>query len=120
MEREGQDPTTNLMDSPPRVVLGAVDLHIVKGPDRGASVRLGPNKIRVGTAAGCDVRLGDATVSRLHCEIHLQRTGIRVTDLDSTNGTFVEGVRVFDAELPSGGLVSIGETVLRLVPANEP
>jgi DNA-binding NtrC family response regulator len=41
---------------------------------------------------------------------------LRLTDLGSTNGTFVDGVRVFDAELRGGETVRVGETLLRVEP----
>ncbi|MGK3993058.1 sigma 54-interacting transcriptional regulator [Sorangium sp. So ce1024] len=112
--------TTSLMARAPRVALDALDLHVIAGPDRGAHRRLGPGKVRVGTAPGCDVRLRDPTVSRVHCELEVHGEGVRITDLESTNGTLVDGVRVHDAELTAGGTVSVGETVLRLELAGEP
>ncbi|MEO5728563.1 MAG: sigma 54-interacting transcriptional regulator [Byssovorax sp.] len=117
---DAADLTTSLMARPPRAVLEAFDLHVIAGPDAGAHRRLGPGRIRVGTAPGCDVRLGDPTVSRLHCQLEIHGHGVHVTDLESTNGTFVDGVRVYSAELSAGGTVTIGATVLRLELTGEP
>jgi transcriptional regulator with PAS, ATPase and Fis domain len=117
---DAADLTTSLMTRPPRAVLEAFDLHVIAGPDAGAHRRLGPGRIRVGTAPGCDVRLGDPTVSHLHCQLEIHGHGVHVTDLESTNGTFVDGVRVYSAELSAGGTVTIGATVLRLELTGEP
>jgi len=114
------DLKTSLMARAPKAVLESFDLHVVSGPDRGAHRRLGPGKIRVGTAPSCDVRLSDPTVSRLHCQIEVHGHGVRVTDLDSTNGTLVDGVRVYDADLVAGGSVTVGGTTFRLEFAGEP
>jgi hypothetical protein len=120
MAQEPDDLTTSLVARAPRALLKALDLHVLSGADRGAHHRLGPGKVRVGTSPGCDVRLSDPTVSRLHCQIEVHERGVRVTDLESTNGTFVDGVRVYDAELSAGGTVTLGEAVLRLDLAGEP
>jgi hypothetical protein len=117
---DAADLTTSLLARPPRAVLEAFDLHVIAGPDAGAHRRLGPGRIRVGTAPACDVRLGDPTVSHLHCQLEIHGHGVHVTDLESTNGTFVDGVRVYSAELSAGGTVTIGATVLRLELTGEP
>lgn len=114
------DLKTRLLSRPPTAVFKAVDLYILAGPDRGAHHRIGAGKVRVGTASRCEVRLSDPTVSRLHCEIDVQKSGFRVTDLDSTNGTFIDGVRIFSAELAAAGTVAVGGTHLRLELADEP
>jgi transcriptional regulator with PAS, ATPase and Fis domain len=115
-----EDLKTSLVARAPRASISAFDLHVLAGPDQGAHRRLGPGKVRVGTAPSCTVRLADPTVSRLHCELEVHGHGVRVTDLDSTNGTFLDGVRAYDAELGAGGTVNVGTTVLRLEPAGEP
>jgi transcriptional regulator with PAS, ATPase and Fis domain len=117
---DASDLTTSLLARPPRAVLEAFDLHVIAGPDAGAHRRLGPGRIRVGTAPACDVRLGDPTVSHLHCQLEIHGHGVHVTDLESTNGTFVDGVRVYSAELNAGGTITIGSTVLRLELTGEP
>jgi transcriptional regulator with GAF, ATPase, and Fis domain len=114
------DWTTSLLAGTPTVTLAAVDLHVVAGPDRGTARRLHPGVVRIGTAAGNDVQLSDQTVSRLHCQIRVEPYGFRVTDLDSTNGTYVDGVRIYDAELSGAGTILVGETALRMELANEP
>jgi transcriptional regulator with PAS, ATPase and Fis domain len=114
------DLKTSLVARAPRATISAFDLHVLAGPDAGTHRRLGPGKVRIGTAPSCGVRLADPTVSRLHCELEIHGQGVRVTDLDSTNGTFLDGVRAYDAELAAGGSVTVGTTVLRLEPAGEP
>ena len=61
-----------------------------------------------------DVVLSDRTVSRFHCEILLDEGAARVRDLESRNGTFVEGTRVIEAWLQDGAELRLGRTVLRV------
>ncbi|HUP23927.1 MAG TPA: FHA domain-containing protein, partial [Thermoanaerobaculia bacterium] len=54
-------------------------------------------------------------VSRLHCEI--RRTGVvtvRLRDVGSKNGAWVGGARVYDVELPAGGRIRIGDTLIEI------
>jgi transcriptional regulator with GAF, ATPase, and Fis domain len=111
---------TRLLDSAPKIALSSVELYVIAGPDRGLVRRLEPGRVRVGTAAGNHVILTDSTVSRLHCEIQVRPGGLRLLDLESTNGTFVNGVRVHDVELTPGSTVSVASTVLRLETVDEP
>ncbi len=71
--------------------------------------------IRVGKAGQAHLRLNDPNVSRQHCVIEIGDSGeVRLTDLESTNGTLVNGVKVSQAVLRPGDEVQIGDTKLRL------
>jgi Protein of unknown function (DUF3662)/FHA domain len=68
----------------------------------------------LGRGTEADVIVDDAGVSRRHAEIHTDGGRIRVIDLGSTNGTFVDGERVGErgGELSDGSRISIGRTRL--------
>ncbi|MFD4867251.1 FHA domain-containing protein, partial [Streptomyces sp. NPDC058412] len=100
--------------------LGAPQLHVVAGPDAGGVHLLHSGQIRVGRSADADVPLDDPDVSRLHCAVTVIRDGrVAVADLDSTNGTTLDGVPVGPqpVALPPGALLRVGESTLRLAPA---
>jgi DNA-binding NtrC family response regulator len=115
------DVATALHDlRPSQVTLRSGEIIVVEGPDRGTRLALNPLTIRVGTGDGCHLRLTDPTVSRLHFQLAPRSDGLRLTDVGSTNGTLVEGVRVRDADLLAGATVRIGATVLRIELGSEP
>src|SRR5438105_14710208 len=68
----------------------------------------------IGQQAANDVVLGDKTVSRFHCEILLDDGAARIRDLESRNGTWVDGTRVAEAWLRDGVELRLGRTVLRV------
>lgn len=68
----------------------------------------------LGGAEGVDVVIADPAVSRLHAELELLDSGLWVRDLESRNGTFVQGVRVTRACIPDGGLLRLGATDLTI------
>ena len=63
---------------------------------------------------GADIALEDAEVSRHHCIIEARERFINLKDLDSTNGTFLEGERVRAAVLQEGADFRIGSSLIRL------
>jgi DNA-binding NtrC family response regulator len=65
------------------------------------------------------MKLSDATVSRQHCEIALVSQGYAVRDLESTNGTFIDRVRIREAIIDRECKVRVGDTVLRIQPLDE-
>lgn len=72
--------------------------------------RLLPGSVRtLGRAAGADFILDVALVSRVHCRFTAMPDGsLEVRDLESTNGTFVNGQRTEVTRLSSGDRVQIG------------
>jgi len=66
----------------------------------------------VGRSAEADLRLADTGVSRSHAELRVEGDGVRVVDLQSTNGTLVNGRRIRDAVLSDGDRLDIGGTSL--------
>ncbi|WP_369169761.1 FHA domain-containing protein [Streptomyces sp. R28] len=110
------EPHPELDDAP-------TQLHVVAGPDAGGVHLLHGGEIRIGRSADADVPLDDPDVSRLHCAVTVAADGhVSVTDLDSTNGTTLDGTRVTarPVRFVPGALLRIGESALRLAPAGGP
>ena len=63
----------------------------------------------VGRVASCDLLVQDPTVSRHHAELELAGAGVRVRDVGSTNGTYLNGSRVTDALATPGSRISFGK-----------
>jgi hypothetical protein len=97
-----------------------IDARLREGPSGvGAGSLLLPNDDRyvldehpvvVGRSPDCDITIVDSNVSRRHAEIQPRGDGFVVVDLDSTNGTRVNGVRVGERELHDGDELAFGNT----------
>ena len=98
--------------------LGATfSLTVTEGPDTGTSFTIAPgqpSRVLVGQSPACDLRLGDRTASRRHAAFELMGDRLRLVDLASTNGTFVQGLAVNDVYLSGGELVRVGSTQIRV------
>jgi len=70
--------------------------------------------VLVGRHSESDLQLAMPDVSRRHCRFVLAETGWRVIDLSSTNGTFVNGVRVDEADLHAGDRVRVGSFIFEM------
>ena len=89
-------------------------LLVVNGPNRGTRFRVksdGPEVV-IGRSVGSAVRLDDVEVSRRHAVIRFSDDRFRIHDLDSANGTTVNGQRITEARLRHGDAVRIGLTQL--------
>jgi short-chain fatty acids transporter len=105
---------------PGRVVRHAkLRATITRGPDAGLSIDIAGAPVRVGTSAANDLVLTDDSVSRRHCEIEPLPEGLRVRDMGSTNGVSVGGIRLYDALLPHGTTVLLGDSELKITALSE-
>jgi transcriptional regulator with AAA-type ATPase domain len=94
--------------------LVALRVEVVQGPDAGRVLVASNDVVSVGSADGNDLVLDDATVSRFHLELERSATGVRISDLESTNGTFVGTTRIERAIVARDTLVGVGRAVLRV------
>jgi len=69
----------------------------------------------VGRAASSDIPIFDPTISRRHAKLISTGTAVRVSDLGSSNGTFVNGERVDDATVEEGDELVFGKVPFRLI-----
>ena len=88
-------------------------LDITAGPDAGRSWRSEGERCTIGVHSSCDLVLTDPTVSRFHCELTSDADLVRIRDLDSSNGTVLDGVPVRDALLRHGSSMKLGRSSLR-------
>ncbi len=96
----------------------ALALRFISGKYQGGefSVREG-QQIVIGRSSDLDMVLVEEMVSRRHARIEMQSGVIRIEDLGSTNGTFVNGEKVQRSELQEGDRVLIGTSILKVVPS---
>lgn len=74
--------------------------------------RFDATSVRIGAGTGSDLLIERPAVSSAHAEIMATPRGFKLKDLGSTNGTFVNGVRVLEAFLEDGCTVIIGDVSL--------
>lgn len=91
----------------------AVSISVIKGPSKGLTHQLAKPTISIGQTGGsADMEIDDAQVSRLHCAVDVTDGTVRLYDLDSASGTFVNDERIQAADLDHLSEFRVGSTSL--------
>lgn len=92
-------------------------VYIMNGPDKGLMYEVNKSPIHIGRAPENDVQIKDNSVSRVHVKIMKRGNKYFINDLESRNGTFIDGVRIgpgIEYEVKEGMPVAIGKTFFSL------
>jgi transcriptional regulator with GAF, ATPase, and Fis domain len=87
-------------------------LTVLSGPLAGRLFSLGAEGIGIGRHAGNGLQVNDPAASRHHCAVEPSEGGFRLRDLNSRQGTFVNGQPVHERLLEDGDLIAVGDTLL--------
>jgi hypothetical protein len=107
-EEEEEDPTQFYTGTDGFHLFRADEYHCLEvndGDKLAARYVVSPLGIKIGRTAPADVILADSRVSRAHCTVELAGKQLKVSDLKSTNGTFVDGERIVEPTLLEVGSV---------------
>lgn len=94
-------------------------LRVLTGPQAGLIVELKMGKNLIGRAPQCDIKLVSPGVSKEHTEITVLKEKIVITDLRSSNGTYLNGVRIQNGLLRLGDKLGIHDILADVIPAPE-
>ena len=94
-------------------------LLAVSGPLRDSTFVLSGEEIPVGRDSSNSLTISDPALSRRHCVITREGSAFRIRDLNSRNGTFVNGVAIKQSFLQHGDQISIGDSSFRLLLTDE-
>ncbi len=89
-----------------------VTFQILEGIDKGRIFRELPTPVTIGREEGNSLRLNDERVSRFHAKVQYDNGEIILTDLESTNGTRVNGNVVQIRRLRPGDRIGVGRSLL--------
>jgi pSer/pThr/pTyr-binding forkhead associated (FHA) protein len=92
--------------------MSTITLQVLDGADRGRVFANVPTPVTIGREEGNSVQLNDERVSRYHLKIQEDHDQIVLTDLDSTNGTKVNGEETQIRILRPGDMISVGRSVI--------
>src|ERR1700746_345091 len=92
--------------------MAKVTFQVLEGIDKGRIFRELPTPVTIGREEGNILRLNDERVSRFHAKVQFDNSEIILTDLESTNGTRVNGNVVQIRRLKPGDRVGIGRSLL--------
>ena len=99
--------------------MARINLQVLQGADRGKTYANLQTPITIGREEGNSVQLNDERISRFHVKIQEDNEHLVLTDLDSTNGTQVNGQECQLRVLRVGDLIAVGRSVLLVGDADE-
>jgi pSer/pThr/pTyr-binding forkhead associated (FHA) protein len=85
----------------------------VQGTQETLLIPLGGEVVHIGRGLSADLHLDESSVSRRHAILVPRSSGARILDDRSSNGTFVNGRRIFQQDLRDGDVIVVGRVVLR-------
>jgi len=91
-----------------------VTLVVVRGNVAGEEHLVDREKLVLGRGPGSDLAFDDTEMSKEHAAIEWSGSGLRICDLGSTNGTFVNGKPVAAQDLSAGDRIELGRHLLQL------
>jgi len=93
----------------------AAELRVTKGPNAGQTIPLVGKQFLIGRERDCDLRPDSELISRHHCVLRQDDYTVRIRDLGSRNGTYVNARQIHgEVILGDGDLIFIGELTLQL------
>ncbi len=94
-------------------------VRILNGPQVGQIFNLRSGKNSIGRSSDADIKINSQGISKLHCEIHVLQDKVMITDLKSSNGTYVNGIKIQNSILRLGEKFSLHEVLLDIIPAQQ-
>lgn len=88
-------------------------LIVIDGSDSGRVFHLTLPVMSIGRGSATNIRLNDKTVSRKHCLVELGAATATVIDLQSANGTYINGERAAKKKLSNGDKIRVGSSVMK-------
>lgn len=92
-------------------------LRVLSGPQAGEIFELRSGRNLIGRAQTCDIKLQSAGISKEHAEIHITGEKISLFDLNSSNGTFINGTRTSKTLVKVGDKVGVHDVIIDVIKA---
>ncbi len=92
-------------------------VRVLSGPQTGQIFDLKMGKNLLGRGMSCDFKITSGGISKEHCEIHVYKDKVIVVDLKSSNGTFVNGVKIQNSIIKLGDKVSVFDVIMDVIPS---
>jgi transcriptional regulator with GAF, ATPase, and Fis domain len=90
-------------------------LLVIAGPRKDSTFALPNGEVHIGRDPANSIFISDPSLSRHHCALSRDSDGYKIKDLDSRNGTSVNGVTVKEARLGHGDQISVGDSIFLLL-----
>lgn len=94
-------------------------VRVLSGPQTGQIFNLKMGKNSFGRSSESDFKVSSVGISKDHCEIHVYKDKVMVVDLKSSNGTFVNGVKIQNSIVKLGDKLGLFDVIMDIIPTPE-
>lgn len=116
---ESSSQVTSLTETASTFVIRRGKLVVISGPDKGREIVVGQQDITIGKKKDNKFILTDTSISRHHVLVKETHGGFLLKDLKSTNGTFLNDVKIHEAYLKFGTIIKIGHSKIKFIPYDD-
>ena len=88
-------------------------LFVMEGPGAGEIIKLTSGRNTIGTSNECDVKLAEESSSAQHASLRYENHIYTLKDLDSNNGTFVNGNNIVPHNLAENDVIHVGSVKMK-------
>lgn len=91
-------------------------IRVLSGQQKGLVFDLKLGKNVLGRGGNSDFKIQSLGISKEHCEIHVYKDKTMIVDLNSSNGTFVNGIKVQNSIIRVGDKISLFDVIMDIIP----
>ncbi len=94
-------------------------IKFLSGPLAGSSVIMQKDQYTIGRNPDCDLQINSNGISKNHCRLVVTNEEVIIEDLNSRNGTFIDGKKISRAKIEPGQKISINQSLMEVISINE-
>ena len=94
-------------------------IRFLNGQLHGQEIPLQEGKYLLGRGEDCQITIPDSGISKKHAELEIDKEGVFIQDLKSSNGTFLNGVKIQESDIQDKDKVSLSQTTFDIVHAKD-
>ena len=94
-------------------------VRFLNGKRKGEIIPLQTGNYTFGRSEECQIVISESGLSKKHLELEIREEGVSVFDLRSSNGTFVNGIKIKEKNLRKGDKVSVSNITFDIIPSQE-
>ena len=95
-------------------------LRFLNGPKKGSYFPLSPGSNKIGRSSSCAIQIQSPGISKIHVDINIQDSEITLSDQNSSNGTYVNGVKINQQQIEMGDQVAMHDIIFDIVRSSTP
>ena len=95
-------------------------IRFLNGKLAGQTIPLQIGNYTLGRSEECQIVVAESGVSKKHLELEVTEEGVSVIDLRSSNGTFINGIKIQEKNIQKGDKVSVFKTTFDIIPRKQP